>query len=61
MRISSYKYAYLRSGCVRVGAYNLILIFASFIMLPGRGPGPGPVLCIDDSWKARNIESGAPF
>ena len=44
------KYAYLRSGCVRAGAYNLIKIFASYyIMLPGHGPGPGPVLCIDDS------------
>ena len=33
-------------GCVRADAYNLILIFACIIMLPG--PGPGPVLCIDD-------------
>ena len=34
-------------GCVRAGAYNLILIFASYYYVPG--PGPGPVLCINDS------------
>ena len=34
-------------GCVRAGAYNLILILHRIIMLPG--PGPGPVLCVDDS------------
>ena len=32
-------------GCVRAGAYNLILIFASYYY----APGPGTVLCIDDS------------
>ena len=32
------------SGCVRADAFNLILIFASYYMLPG--PGPGPVLCM---------------
>ena len=26
------------SGCVRADAYNLILIFARIIMLPGPGP-----------------------
>ena len=39
----------------------VVFVQARIIMLPGHGPDPGPVLHIDDSWKARNIESGAPF
>ena len=44
----------LISGCVLADAYNLMLIFARIIMLPG----PGPVYTAYDS---SNIESGAPF
>ena len=42
------------SGCVLADAYNLMLIFACIIMVPG----PGPVYTAYDS---SNIESGAPF
>ena len=41
------------SGCVRVNAYNLILILHRIIMLPG--PGPGPVLCIIYMTRERQI------
>ena len=42
---SSCAYPHINMRTYVVGVF----VQARIIMLPGHGPGPGPVLCIDDS------------